>query len=338
VELAADASSDRSMQTALARRAARILSRDPPHAFLPDVSWRRPSWSLAASAVLLGGVLWMAKGTAVAPWLPGAAAGTQTLANGESAGAPARDGENGVRRGARAAREGADGVSGSTQHAPRKRGGEHEAAGAGERGADARAARQGAGGAPQEDGAGGAPDAAGGVDDERCQAPFSTATAKVPETAAARAAAGPPLPSRNPSEAAPENVLDAMRHTKPLIEGDDRPPEGDEPPRPFLGKMGVSTADDRRYTAAWPAGAPRPKPGSDASSVVGSARTVTRPADGRLIDAAGGPGARPVVVPADAAAGQRGALIHAAEVRVSPRLRPAVRAYFERVGRLTAGE
>jgi hypothetical protein len=129
-----------------------------------------------------------------------------------------------------------------------------------------------------------------------------------------------------------------MRHTKPLIEGDDRPPEGDEPPRTFLGKMGVSTADDRRYTTAWPAGVPQPKAGSGASPAVGSARTVTRTADGRLIDAAGGAGARSVVVPVDAAAGKRGALIHAAEVRVSPRLRPAVRAYFERIGRLTAGE
>ncbi len=116
------------------------------------------------------------------------------------------------------------------------------------------------------------------------------------------------------------------------MEEDDRSPEGAAPPRPFLGKMGVNTADDRRYTTAWPGAAQRPKANPDAAT--GRARTVTDTPDGRLIDAAGDAAARPVVVPADAEAGERGRLIHAAEVRVSPRLRPAVRAYFERIGRL----
>ncbi|MFO8014250.1 MAG: hypothetical protein R6X20_13200 [Phycisphaerae bacterium] len=384
VELAADASSDRSMQTALARRAARILSRDPPHAFLPDISWRRPGWTLAASAVMLAGVLWMAKGTAVAPWLPGAAAGTQTVASAERCQAPSSTTTTKVpdiaparaaRGGAGEASQGAEGSGGAAQGgaadgrrgACAARGGAGEASqgdgaggvsqgvegsgdaaqgGVADGRRDARAARDGADGTQEgtegpgnaaqgeaadvrpgaraaRDGAGGAPQGAGG---------------RAARDGTARAAAGPPLPQRNPSDAAPENVLDTMRQGKPLMEKDDRSPEGNDPPRPFLGKMGVSTADDRRYTTAWPGAAQRPKAGSDASSVVGSARTVTGTPDGRLIDAAGDAGARPVVVPADAAAGERGALIHAAEVRVSPRLRPAVRAYFERIGRLTAGE
>jgi len=63
-------------------------------------------------------------------------------------------------------------------------------------------------------------------------------------------------------------------------------------------------------------------------------RTVPGQADDTVLEPTGGAGARPVVVPADAGAGERGRLIHAAAARVSVRLRPAVRAYFERIGRL----
>jgi len=147
---------------------------------------------------------------------------------------------------------------------------------------------------------------------------------------------GPPLPDRDPSEDAPEGVADTMRQRKPETEDDDRPPDGEEPPRTFLGKMGANPADEKRYTTAWSAGRQRPTAGSDSAPPLGRARTAAGPEDGRLLEAGEGAGARPVVVPADADAGERGRLIHAAEVRVSPRLRPAVRAYFERIGRLGA--
>jgi hypothetical protein len=146
------------------------------------------------------------------------------------------------------------------------------------------------------------------------------------------------LPEGNPSEAAPENVLDTMRHRKPVTEGDTRPPDEAAPPRKYLGQMGVSPADERRYTAAWSQAAQGSSAAADVTPAPGRVRTVPGEADGHVRDATGDAGARPVVVPADARAGERGALIHAAEARVSPRLRAAVRAYFERIGRLGAGE
>ena len=316
VELAADASSDRTMQTALARRAGRILSCDPPHAFLPAASWRRPAWALVAGSVLLGAVLWLAKGTVVAPWLPGAAAGTPQAASAtqgdEASQALARAGGAGVRRGARAARSDAGGGSrgdttGSTRRAPRKQDGEHEPARAG-----------------------GASDNSGTV------APTGGAAGERPRPRARPA--GPPLPDRNPSEAIPENVLDTMRRRKPLMEGDDRAPDEAEPPRKYLDRMGVSPADERRYTTAWSHGAQGSGVGPGAAPPPGRVRTVPGQVDGRVLGATGNADARAVVVPARAGAGERGALIHAAEARVSPRLRAAVRAYFERIGRLGAGE
>jgi hypothetical protein len=411
VELAADASSDRSMQTALARRAARILSRDPPHAFLPTVSWRRPGWTLAASAVMLGCVLWMAKGTAVAPWLPGATAGTPTLASGEGSGAAAQADEDGVRPGARAAREHAggagrssrerevaavherardvrpagrdepagaagaaagggseavaragdaraprsaggarehaggasqgDGIGASPRPAPREQGGEPDAARAGEQGTDPRGGAGGADGGDRSSREREFADTSGRPRDLRPAgadpSPAGGGPADGHTRPLTRTVRTSPLPQRNPGEAAPENVLDTMRQRKPLMEKDDRSPEGDAPPRPFLGKMGVNPADDRRYTTAWSAGRQRSARDSDAAP--GHPRPAAGPAEnGRLLTAAGDAAARSVVVPTDAEAGERGRLIHAAEVRVSPRLRPAVRAYFERIGRLGGRE
>jgi len=129
-----------------------------------------------------------------------------------------------------------------------------------------------------------------------------------------------------------------MRRQKPLIEDGHRRPDEGESPRKFLGQMGVSTADDRRYTTAWPSGRQGPHAGPDATPPAGRVRTVPGKVDGEVLEATGNAGARAVVVPADAEAGERGALIHAAEARVSPRLRSAVRAYFERIGRLASGE
>jgi len=383
VELAADASSDRTMQTALARRAGRILSCDPPHAFLPAASWRRPAWALVAGSVLLGAVLWLAKGTVVAPWLPGAAAGTPQAASAtqgdEASQALARAGGADGRRGACAAAVRAGGGSrgdarGSTRRAPRKRDGEHEPARAGgarvRRGAcaardegsqalaraggagvrrGARAARSDAGGGSRGDTTGSTrraprkqdgehePARAGGASDNSgTVAPTGGAAGERPRPRARPA--GPPLPDRNPSEAIPENVLDTMRRRKPLMEGDDRAPDEAEPPRKYLDRMGVSPADERRYTTAWSHGAQGSGVGPGAAPPPGRVRTVPGQVDGRVLGATGNADARAVVVPARAGAGERGALIHAAEARVSPRLRAAVRAYFERIGRLGAGE
>ena len=390
VELAADPASDRSMQTALARRAARILWRDPPHAFLPDISWRRPAWALAASAGMLGCVLWMAKGTAVAPWLPGATAEMPRVASADT-------GEEGS---GALAQMGADASGG----APRDRGGEHDGARAGGQSPDARgarddssqavahagAARDTAGDARQaqgtaaraghdagsgavarageadvrrgacaaREGAGdvaqgpeGSSDVAQAAAEARRGAGAARDTAGDPSHAGGGAGStrhtprerggehGPPLTGGGVDpRTAPEAVADTMRQRKPETDADHRGPNGNEPPRTFLGKMGANPADEKRYTTTWSAGRPRPGARPDGAPPLGHAQTAKGPGDGRLLEAGAGAGARPVVVPADADAGERGKLIHAAEVRVSPRLRPAVRAYFERIGRLGAGK
>jgi len=420
VDLAADPSSDLSMQRALARRAGRILARDPPHAFLPTVSWRRPGWALAAGMVILAAVLGLERGTAFAPRLAGAGTGTGQTGGGsrrssQSAGTyPTPDEETrplppspfGLRRAgprpARAQGEGGSGVGGAEgAEALTRAGGARVRRGAGaarEEGSEALTRAEGArvrrgAGAAREEGsealtrAGGAQSAdtsangadgagstwqappkftrRGGRDGEHApvrleeRSTDALATSRVPGDARVRRGAGaagdvssagsaagrrdgpreppsgPPLPQRNPSEAVPENVLDAMRRRRSLIEGNDRPTDGADPDRTFLGEMGVSPADERRYTTAWSEGRQQPRTGPDAAASPAPVRTVPGQVEGRVREACGG---RPVVVPPDAGAGERGRLIHAAEGRVSPRLRPAVRAYFERIGRLGAGE
>ncbi|MEA3368565.1 MAG: hypothetical protein U9R68_10695, partial [Planctomycetota bacterium] len=343
---------------ALARRAARILSRDPPHAFLPAISWRRPGWALAAGAVTLGAVLWLGQGTAITPWLPGAHAGhvvgtgaPQATVAGTEAAVGGTQGGGGSANLAHAEDAGVRGGAGAAGDvpgtgAPQATVAGTEAAVGGTQGeggsatvthAEDAGVRRGAGAAGDSH-TGPAPGdhAAGGT--RRGDPPGGSGSGvggAAGESARPRAhPAGPPLPERNPSEAAPENVLDTMRCQKPLIGEEGRPPDEGESPRKFLGQMGVSTADERRYTTAWPSGRQGPYAGPDATPPAGRVRTVPGKADGEVLEPTGNGAARAVVVPHDAGAGERGALIHAAEVRVSPRLRSAVRAYFERIGQL----
>ncbi|KPK47739.1 MAG: hypothetical protein AMK72_08075, partial [Planctomycetes bacterium SM23_25] len=74
-ELASDPSADPSLTAAVGRRAAMILARDVPGRFLPPWDIRRPLVAVLGAGALVGGMLWLAQGTRVRPWVPSADAG-----------------------------------------------------------------------------------------------------------------------------------------------------------------------------------------------------------------------------------------------------------------------
>jgi len=154
-------------------------------------------------------------------------------------------------------------------------------------------------------------------------------------------AATPPLPKQPQSEAFPEKTLDAMRKVRRIIdEADARLREG-EVTDAFLGRMGMSNAEFRRFVAAWQRqlerASPEPDPGASgdvrgpaAAPAAGSAPKI------EFLPAGAGTDARPVAGLAPAAAAIQGGAVQGADANVSVRLRPAVSAYFEQVGRLAA--
>ena len=293
VELMADPSSDRSMQAALARRAARIVSRDPPDALLTLPDTRRPGWAAAGSAVLLGATLWLGQGTAVAPWVTTAEARVDT-------GAPA------PRLPPGASYENTPEAPSDPRLAP---GASHE-------------------NTPEAPSDPRLPPGAGYEN-----TPKAPSDPRLPPGASYNDTVAPPMALREPSTDVPEDVLDAMRRTKPATDVADDGPPGHDEDRLSLGRMGVSVADQRRYTTAWQErGGPAPR--ADTSSSSSPTRTVAGKASGAILEPTGEADARGAVLPAGKGADEPGGLIHAAASRVSPRLRPAVRAYFERLDRL----
>ena len=89
VELQSTPADDPSMAEAVARRAARLLSREAPEAFLPPSAARRPAFAAAAAATVLAVGLWMAQGTLFPPWTAAtyaATAGDGPSAEAETAG------------------------------------------------------------------------------------------------------------------------------------------------------------------------------------------------------------------------------------------------------------
>lgn len=148
-------------------------------------------------------------------------------------------------------------------------------------------------------------------------------------------ATAPPLTPRPQPTNFPEKTLDAMRRIKRLIDGADERLRDGEVTDGFLGRMGMSNADFRRFVAAWQRkleqAAPEAALSPPASLVPGAA-----PARGDLIGGGSGPDARPITGPDPSASDGRHGAVEGAEGQVSPRLRPAVAAYFETVGKLAA--
>jgi hypothetical protein len=156
----------------------------------------------------------------------------------------------------------------------------------------------------------------------------------VPKAPAGRAA--PPLTKRPQSDAFPASTLGAMRKVRRLIdEADKRLREG-EISDAFLSRMGMSNAEFRRFVAGWqrqletPARETISAPPPPSPTLGGPAPKL------EFSPAGGGSDARPITGLAPQAAAIQGGAVQGADTSVSVRLRPAVSAYFEKVGRLAA--
>ena len=148
-------------------------------------------------------------------------------------------------------------------------------------------------------------------------------------------ATAPPLAPRPQPTNFPEKTLDAMRRIKRLIDGADERLRDGQVTDGFLGRMGMSNADFRRFIAAWQRKLEQAAPEAallpPASLVPGAA-----PARDDLIGGGSGPDARPITGPDPSASDGPHGAVQGAEGQVSARLRPAVAAYFEAVGKLAA--
>jgi len=144
---------------------------------------------------------------------------------------------------------------------------------------------------------------------------------------------GPPLVQRPQTADFPRNTLDAMRRVRRLIEEADGRIRDGEVNDAFLGRMGMSHAEFHRFVAAWQRTLETSAPEADAPAGVSGVVESDATARGELIRPAMGSESRPVL---GAAAADKGDLVQGGDSRVSLRLRPAVAAYFEAVGRLAA--
>jgi hypothetical protein len=145
---------------------------------------------------------------------------------------------------------------------------------------------------------------------------------------------GPPLVQRPQTADFPRNTLDAMRQVRRLIEEADGRIRDGEVNDAFLGRMGMSNAEFHRFVAAWQRTLETAAPEADAPAGVSGVVEPDATARGELIRPAMGSESRPVL--GTSAASDKGDLVQGGDSCVSPRLRPAVAAYFEAVGRLAA--
>jgi hypothetical protein len=145
----------------------------------------------------------------------------------------------------------------------------------------------------------------------------------------------PPLPRRPQPEAFSEKTLDAMRKVRRLIDEADKKLREGEVTDAFLGRMGMSNAEFRRFVAAWQRRIETAAPDTSAVPVApGQAAGAASKVE--FIPAGAGTDARPVGGLAPAASAIQGGAVQGADAGVSVRLRPAVSAYFEQVGKLAA--
>jgi len=130
-----------------------------------------------------------------------------------------------------------------------------------------------------------------------------------------------------------------MRQARRLIEEADRRLQGGDVGDAFLGRMGMGNAELRRFVTAWQRKleAAQDPPVASGESMP-ELRTVTVDGSGgaEVLRHAGGADARPIAVPAGGRPEGAGGHVQGGESRVSPRLRRAVSAYFNAVGRMGA--
>jgi len=151
-----------------------------------------------------------------------------------------------------------------------------------------------------------------------------------------KAAGDSPLPDREPSDRFPKNALDAMRRAKRLIEEADRRLRDGEVTDTFLGRMGVGNAEFRRFVVAWQRRLEAAGNTGAAGHPPREVRTDPGKQETEVLRPAGGTEATPIVGPVNAGPDGRKGSVQGASPQVSPRLQPAVKAYFETVDQLTA--
>ncbi len=145
-----------------------------------------------------------------------------------------------------------------------------------------------------------------------------------------------PLPDREPSNEFPKNALDAMRRARRLIKEADRRLREGEVTDAFLDRMGVGNAEFRRFVVAWQRKFEAVPAGPAVTPPPREVRSATGKIEGDVLRPDAGSEAAPIVGPVDLGPDGRKGSVQGAASWVSPRLRPAVTAYFRAVDRLTA--
>ena len=259
----------------------------------------------------------------LSPKQGGKGTGAESAGTGNAAGHSAAGGANAAGSGGSA--EGAGGATESEAGGGNAVGGGSTQGAGG--GTESAAGGNAAGGGSTQGTAGGTESAPGGRTD-----PDGGGSPGRPPQAHATA---PPLAPRPQPTNFPEKTLDAMRRIKRLIDGADERLRDGQVTDGFLGRMGMSNADFRRFIAAWQRKLEQAAPEAallpPASLVPGAA-----PARDDLIGGGSGPDARPITGPDPSASDGPHGAVQGAEGQVSARLRPAVAAYFEAVGKLAA--
>jgi hypothetical protein len=141
---------------------------------------------------------------------------------------------------------------------------------------------------------------------------------------------GPPLVKRPQTADFPPQVLESMRQVRRLVDEADRRLRDGEVTDAFLGRMGMSHAEFRRFVAGWQRELEKAAPEAAAPGPA-TARSAAA-GTGELLQ--GNTGGAAVAASAAAPEPQ---VVEAGQARVSARLRPAVETYFKALGRLGAG-
>jgi hypothetical protein len=127
-----------------------------------------------------------------------------------------------------------------------------------------------------------------------------------------------------------------MRRAKRLIEEADRRLRDGEVTDTFLGRMGVGNAEFRRFVVAWQRRLEAAGGTGAATSRPREVRTDPGKREVEVLRPTGGTEAAPIVGPVNVGPDGRKGSVQNASSDVSPRLQPAVKAYFETIDQLTA--
>ena len=145
-----------------------------------------------------------------------------------------------------------------------------------------------------------------------------------------------PLRPRPQTADFPEKTLDSLRQAKRIInEAEQRLRDGDVT-EAFLGEMGMNNETFRRFVTSWQRRLETPVVGPDDAAAPRSALQRVDAPSGELLRPQAPASATAILGTVAQRPDGKGGLVTGAEAPVSPRLRGAVGAYFETLGRLGA--